>query len=108
MFYKISHNLDIIRDATYPITKLGIRASPEAPRYWVLAKEGPTEVIMAGPRRHQIATYDTVEEDDRVGDSDSEADTDDAQSQSMSDPVSNKLSGIVKRLQFGKKWLYGA
>ena len=68
-FERVLYNLDIIESSKYRIWPQGIASSLDPPRYWVLEKNDPNEVIRAGPRERQIVEHEQIDSSDDEGSS---------------------------------------
>jgi len=65
MFNQICLNVDIVKFAAYTIHRNGVHEKREfeIPRYWVLSKHKPRNLILAGSRNQQIVYHLNAEDE---------------------------------------------
>lgn len=99
---KVSYDLDIIKESSHKIHRLGVVSALASPRYWVLPKEDPKLVLQAGPRRHQVIDYETSSDEDEE-DNDDDTDASGTSTQESSNLVDDPLNIGLRTLRLGKK-----
>ena len=68
-FQNITQNLDIVESAAYTIHRKGVHRDAELPRYWVLSKTEPRQLIMASSRERQLVYHQKIINEYCEGDS---------------------------------------